>query len=197
MQDPIHYINLEYFFRQLVLLLLGKSDLIQVPILQVVANFIGAIRIPLLMLCALFIVSTVNSVRKLQRIRHEEHEILYAGHEHDEHAESVEEVERNERWEKVVAHINSENPAEWKMAILEADIILDEMILSMGYHGGNLGERLKSIEESDFSTLNEAWEAHKIRNQIAHQGSDYVLNFREARRVIGLYEQVFREFKYI
>ncbi len=196
MQDPINYINLEYFFRQLVLILTGQSELVQIPFLQILAGIAGNLRVPLLILCALFIASTVYSIRKLEKIRHAEHEILYAGHGHDEHGASPH-VEENERWKKVVAHINSENPADWKVAVLEADIILDELVLSMGYHGNSFGERLKSIEPSDFVTLNDAWEAHKIRNQIAHQGSDYVLNFREARRVVGLYENVFREFKYI
>jgi hypothetical protein len=56
---------------------------------------------------------------------------------------------------------------------------------------------MKSIEKSDFNSIDMAWEAHKIRNSIAHEGSDFLLNQREAKRVIGLYEIVFREFRYI
>jgi hypothetical protein len=103
----------------------------------------------------------------------------------------------NKRWERVLSHIESDNPNDWKIAIIESDSILDEMVKSMGYHGDTLGERLKGIEVSDFNTLNSAWEAHKVRNAIAHEGANFQLNEREARRVIALYKSVFEEFKYI
>ncbi len=103
----------------------------------------------------------------------------------------------NRRWEKVIAHVQSESPADWRLAVLEADIMLAELLERMGYAGENVGEKLKTVEQSDFNTIEEAWEAHKIRNLIAHQGSDYVLSRREAQRVIGLYSNVFREFRYI
>jgi hypothetical protein len=103
---------------------------------------------------------------------------------------------RNERWEKLLKYLESENPSEWKLAIIEADNLLDEMVAKMGYGGENLGERLKVIEPSDFLTLQDAWEAHKVRNRIAHESS-YQLTKREAKKVIGLYEKVFREFHFI
>jgi hypothetical protein len=197
MQDSIHYINLDFFFRQIVNLLSGgQGGISQIPFSAVLLHIVAVLRLPLLVVVALLIASTIYSVRRLESIRHLEHEVLYAGH-HDDHVGVGEAVVENTRWRSVVDHINSDNPANWKVAILDADTILDEMVMSMGYHGDSLGERLKSIEASDFTTLDNAWEAHKIRNQIAHQGSDFVLTEREARRVISLYESVFREFKYI
>ena len=71
------------------------------------------------------------------------------------------------------------------------------MLDKMGYHGATMGDKLKSIEPSDFDTLQEAWEAHKIRNAIAHEGSDYTINKPEAERVVKLFQKVFEEFKYI
>lgn len=101
---------------------------------------------------------------------------------------------RNDKWEKIVELIASESPGDWRIAILEADIMLDELVTSMGHHGDTLGEKLKAIEQSDFRTLDMAWEAHKIRNRIAHHGSDFILTHREAKRVIDLFRQVFEEF---
>lgn len=103
----------------------------------------------------------------------------------------------NERWMRVLKHLETESQAEWRSAILEADIILDEMTRKMGYHGETLGERLKSVERSDFLTINQAWEAHKVRNMIAHDGADYILTKREVKRVVDLYRQVFEEFEFI
>lgn len=102
----------------------------------------------------------------------------------------------NVRWQRIIALSSSENPSDWRVAIIEADIILDDMVSRMGYPGKNLGERLKCIEPSDFLTLNDAWEAHKIRNMIAH-GEGRTLTKREAKKAISLYEKVFKEFRYI
>lgn len=101
------------------------------------------------------------------------------------------------RWERILSHASSEKESDWRLAILEADVLLDEMITNMGYRGDSLGEKLKGIEKSDFTTLDKAWEAHAVRNKIAHEGAAFSLAEREARRVIGLYEEVFREFHYI
>jgi hypothetical protein len=105
--------------------------------------------------------------------------------------------QENPRWLQVQDHINSQNPAEWRLAIIEADSILEDMTLKMGIPGETLGERLKNTEPSDFLTLQNAWEAHKVRNRIAHEGSAYNLQYKDARNTIDNYEQVFREFEYI
>ncbi|MBX4215864.1 hypothetical protein KW797_02870, partial [Candidatus Parcubacteria bacterium] len=93
---------------------------------------------------------------------------------------------KNERWQVVQEHIDSANPAAWRLAILEADNMLDEMVRRMGYRGENLGERLKVVEPSDFESIQSAWEAHKVRNRVAHEGSEFPLSQREARRIIAL-----------
>ena len=104
---------------------------------------------------------------------------------------------RNLKWERVEQHIGSDNPNDWRLAILEADIILDEMLTVIGYHGETIGDKLKSVEKSDFTNVDLAWEAHKVRNQIAHEGSDFLITQREAKRIIQLYRRVFEEFRYI
>jgi hypothetical protein len=108
----------------------------------------------------------------------------------------VEESKVVKMWKRVEGHIASDNPNDWKVAIIEADTILDEMVERMSYKGITLGERMKNIEKSDFNTLDDAWEAHKVRNAIAHDAS-FVLTEREARRVIELYRNVFKEFSFL
>lgn len=107
------------------------------------------------------------------------------------------EATENRKWKKVVEHVSSDNSSDWRLSILEADILLGELLTKMGYKGEGIGEQLKSIEKSDFTSLQSAWEAHKIRNSIAHEGAEFPLSQREAKRVIGLFEEVFREFYYI
>ncbi len=104
---------------------------------------------------------------------------------------------RNDRWDRVQEHVASDNPNDWRHAIIEADIMLDEIVTRMGYQGNTLGDRLKQVARGDMRTIDSAWEAHRVRNQIAHEGSDYILTQREAKRIIDLYGAVFEEFKFI
>ena len=119
----------------------------------------------------------------------------------DEQLEEViiapEEFGPNPRWEHIASLMDSKEPASWRQAIIEADIVLDEMLTRQGYSGANVGDKLKQVEPSDFDTLQDAWEAHKVRNQIAHAGMEFDLSETLARRTIARYESVFREFKFI
>ncbi|MEX0931639.1 MAG: SH3 domain-containing protein [Candidatus Paceibacterota bacterium] len=102
----------------------------------------------------------------------------------------------NPEWSKIEELMNSDNENDWRIAIMNADIILDDMLTKMGYHGQTVGEKLKRVESSDFTTLNQAWEAHTVRNMLAHERG-LVLTRREAERVISLFKEVFTEFKLI
>lgn len=106
-------------------------------------------------------------------------------------------INQNPKWEKVLTHVESQNPSDWRLAVIEADILLSELLDKMNLVGDSMGDKLKSVERSDFNTLDLAWEAHKVRNRIAHDGSDFLLTQREARRIIDLYKQVFEEFSFV
>jgi hypothetical protein len=103
----------------------------------------------------------------------------------------------NEKWELVLKHLQSGNSSDWRLAIMEADIMLEELLKTNGYNGEGVGEMLKAVEPSDMLTLDKAWEAHKVRNRIAHSGTSFELSEREAKRVIALFESVFKEFQII
>jgi hypothetical protein len=102
----------------------------------------------------------------------------------------------NPQWERVLSHIESTIESDWRLAILEADMILDTLLDNMNLPGETMADKLKAVEQSDFNTIDNAWEAHKIRNQIAHEG-DFMLSQVEAKRVIGLFQTVFEEFRII
>jgi hypothetical protein len=101
------------------------------------------------------------------------------------------------RWTYIKQLIESPNESDWRQAIIEADVMLDELLTKLGYVGDTVGDKLKMTNPAHFRTLNDAWEAHKVRNEIAHQGSAYKLTDHIAYRTIGHYENVFREFNEI
>jgi hypothetical protein len=126
------------------------------------------------------------------------HDTHHDSHGHGDHEGEHRTIdEPNKRWVRVTEHINSENESDWRLAILEADLILEDILNKIGYKGENIGDKLKNVEKSDFHTLDLAWEAHKVRNQIAHAGGDFRIDKKEAKRIISLYEEVFKEFHFI
>jgi len=140
--------------------------------------------------CIVFLVRSLNSLAEEQR------KLIYPNLNQD-FVPDMSKAVVNIQWENVFKHSESENQNDWRQAIMEADIMLADLLNTMGLQGDTIGDKLKSVEPSDFRTLNNAWEAHKVRNNIAHEGMSFVLTQRETRRVIGLYESVFDEFKII
>lgn len=101
------------------------------------------------------------------------------------------------RWNHIREQVAGEDEHQWRVAILEADILLNELLDVLGYKGETMGDKLKAVPRAAFNSIDMAWEAHKARNRLAHEGSAYSLSAREARRLIGFYEQVFREHGFI
>ena len=106
-----------------------------------------------------------------------------------------EEAGKNMRWQHIESLAGSDAPSAWREAIIEADIMLDDMLARQGYEGEGVAEKLKGVDQADFNTLQDAWEAHRVRNRIAHEGSTFDLSETLARRTIARYESVFREFR--
>lgn len=94
---------------------------------------------------------------------------------------------------QIKEYLESDNPNDWKHAIIESDTILDQALKRLGYSGVSLGERLRSISPAMLPSINDAWEAHKVRNHIAHSGADFVLTQKIARETIVRYERVLNE----
>jgi len=144
-----------------------------------------------------FLIGIIYCVENLKRIRLKEEEIHDAKVEEGFETRETGDTVMAHRWESATKHIASDNPNDWKQAIIEADIILEDLLTKMGYRGDSIGEKLKKVAKGDMKSLDEAWEAHKVRNQIAHEGSSFSLNHHEAKNVIGMYRKVFEEFYYI
>lgn len=97
------------------------------------------------------------------------------------------------RWANIRAQFESANPNDWRAAIIEADILLEEVVTHLGYTGESLGAKLNSIRVNDFPTLQSAWEGHKMRNIIAHEGSAYNLTERQKDITRKHFEAVFHD----
>ncbi len=75
-------------------------------------------------------------------------------------------------------------------AVMEGDKLLDLLLKKRGYKG-TLGEKLKKAHKH-FPQVQELWDAHKIRNRIAHE-LDVRVEPREAKRAITSYKKAYRQ----
>jgi len=93
------------------------------------------------------------------------------------------------QWYKIV-EINNENP---DSALMNADKLLDHTLGVLG-HTGTLGDKLKKAGPL-FHDLNGVWEAHKLRNKIAHEigfklttqeSAKYLIKYKSALKDLGV-----------
>jgi hypothetical protein len=83
------------------------------------------------------------------------------------HGMSREQVQK--RWEEI-EKTASTSTLGGKMAIMEADKLLDAALKSMMMSGNTLGERLK-FAGYKYPDLRNVWNAHRLRNRIVHEAS--------------------------
>ena len=173
-------------------------------VLQIVAVFLSLV----------FLLGFIYFNFMLGQLLHHAHGHGHGGHGHDAHGHGEHAHDShatghgtsttkhtaphsNKRFEQITSRMASLNEADWRLAIIECDILLNEMLIKMGYHGESIADKLKLVEKSDFTTIDLAWEAHKIRNRIAHSGSEFHLSRSDAERTFELYKKVFEEFYFI
>ena len=97
-------------------------------------------------------------------------------------------------WATIQEHFFTGGDNDLKIAVLEADKVLDEALRGAGIQGNTLGDRLKKLKPSQLSDVDAIWQAHKLRNQIAHE-NDFKLKRDLAERALGTYEKALRDLK--
>lgn len=193
------YISLEYIFEKIYYFFVHILDPFSHPTI-----FGTVLKVVLAVFSMFFIFIITYSFVRILEVRKKEHE--YWHHEIEEYRRKRAQEEMlkaqkagsvNQRWDIVLQYLFSSSPSDWKLAILEADGMLDGLMNQLGFKGKDLGEKLKSADREKFKNLSIAWEAHIVRNKVAHEGQDFNLSHHEAKRIVALYEQIFKEYGFI
>ncbi len=96
------------------------------------------------------------------------------------------------RWEKILVRLEDENPSQYKVALLEADTLAEEILGGIGYSGATMGEKLGNVKGGQLETRELLVEAHTVRNRVVHE-KDFPLSREETEKCLELYRKFFDE----
>jgi hypothetical protein len=181
------YLNIEYVFSKII-------EYTQ-PVIKFFADphtwsVIGLISVLLSIICLGIIIFSLVRMVEIQiydkkEIDHEIHKALLKEKERERNA--------NPRWHYILTLIESPNESDWRVAIIEADSMMEENLKERGLSGSTVSELLEGAKGSGYRSIQDAWDAHLVRNQIAHEGLDFPISQIEGRRVIKMYQNFFEE----
>lgn len=96
------------------------------------------------------------------------------------------------RWEAIRDRLESDQPFQYKVAVLEADALANEVLDGIGYKGATMAEQLSLVKGGQLETKELLLEAHEVRNQIVHD-VEYVLSREDAKKYLDDYQKFFDE----
>lgn len=205
MQEPVNFINLEYIFNQIVNFFatigsggsgsgggggrIGDAIFTLGSFFEFVFGVIVPLAIIILIIVLIYIMMRTQEVRKraynklLARIYQRQQQDL--------------QNPKNNRWQHVVELFHSDKESDWRLGIIEADTMLEDLITQLGYEGDTFGEKLKNVDPGNFPALQDAWDVHLVRNKVAHEGMQYQLEEFEKNKIFRTYEKIFLDADFI
>ncbi len=99
--------------------------------------------------------------------------------------------EIRKRWNTIEGYLKRQEEMSWKLAVMEADTLLDHALKSRGFGGQTMGERLK-LAAYKYPKIRDVWGAHLTRNKLAHEAS-YHLSFGQARNALSSFKHALEQ----
>lgn len=90
------------------------------------------------------------------------------------------------KWEAIQRRMRTRKDSNYKLAVIEADNMLNNILEASGFPGKNMEERLKILTSDQFSNLENIKQAHKLRNKIIHD-MDSEIKLSKAEQAIETY----------
>lgn len=100
------------------------------------------------------------------------------------------------RWQKVLRFLKSGGVHEWKMAIVEADDLVKDILEVTGYEGGYLSDQITQFPPVWKEDGEKLADAHAVRMAVVKDAT-YILTEEETRRVLTIYGGFLHKMDYI
>lgn len=95
------------------------------------------------------------------------------------------------RWQEIESMLNRPGEMNYKLAVMEADKLLDFILKSMSMAGKDMGERIR-FATFKYGRLRKVWWAHVLRNQLVHEAT-FSLDRATAKRAIKTFRHALEE----
>ena len=91
------------------------------------------------------------------------------------------------RWKKIRDKLDTGVEAEYKLAIIEADDFLGEMLEERGFLDENFEEAIKKAGKGMLPNIEEILSAHEVRNSVVYN-PDFKVNAETTKNILSVYE---------
>jgi len=99
-------------------------------------------------------------------------------------------------WKQIQKRLRSNKINDLKLAVLEADKVLDGILRMAGFPGKDLDERLELIASTQIENIEEIKQAHKFKQRIATEPG-LTITQNEAQISVDIYKKVFQDLNLI
>jgi hypothetical protein len=98
------------------------------------------------------------------------------------------------RWDNVKNLIGTEDPDNWKAAVLESSVMLNEVLEIIGYEGETLGKKISGLTTEQLENLETIKKANEAKNEIVRNG-EYRITKEEAEKLVDTFGNALRFFE--
>ncbi len=113
-----------------------------------------------------------------------------------DHRETMHDVVMKERWHAIMAKFATGTPEAARLAIIDADALVDTALKGMKIEGEHLADRLSNLETEDIPSMTRIWRAHRTRNDLVHT-SGFTISPQDAERTMHDYEAFLKDIKVV
>lgn len=94
--------------------------------------------------------------------------------------------------DRIRERLERQSEVEDRLAIIEADRLLDGALKDIGYSGKSLAERLQNLKPWHIGNIQDVWDAHKLRNRIVHEPGARLSHY-DAETAVKIYEKALKD----
>ena len=92
------------------------------------------------------------------------------------------------QWKKIKQNFEKNDPVYWKLALLEAEKLMDEILVRMGLGPGTMDDRLSRASVDEIPNLQDVIQARALCQDIARD-PDYRIDKESAEKTLGIFEK--------
>ncbi len=105
-------------------------------------------------------------------------------------------VKIDDDWKEILRQAKSDDESERKLAVIEADDLVNNVLAQLGYGEGSLLEQLDGLNEEIIPNIEEVKKAHRERRDMTYDPTKKVSK-EKAAELVSVYEEIFKDLQLI